>query len=414
MVIPGLGALNEHVAVSPGFDPARVKLSDEEAKVVAVVGRVREISEVLTSVDQDSNLTIAALLSLRAKGVIVKAKVARVKEVQVDTALLEEVDLDDVRKKQVLEIEKQLDDSNHFQILGVAPGSDPAAVKAAFFELSRKFHPDRYFGKNLGSYKGRIERIFKRLSDAHQTLTNEDKRKAYLQQHPELAVAPPRAKLDTDKISEAIASSAAAAPESEAPPPPPPPDPKREDERRDRLKKHPYLARHARVNDLLQRAKAAMAKGDFAAAHIDLVTASQADDRNAEIKALLGDVKKKADAQRSAAEYEKAQKLEQASDLQAALNGYRSASNTDHNNAAAAYAVARLMYRYNLDPKETTSYAQRAVEGDPRHVEAHLLLGKLYDMADMKQMAKRHYEQAFRLAPDNLEAKKAVKGRWPF
>jgi curved DNA-binding protein CbpA len=413
MVIPGLGAFNEHVAVSPGFDPARADLSDEEAKVVAAVGRVREISEVLTAVDQDSNLTIAALLSLRAKGIIVKARVSKSKEIQIDTALMEEIDLDDARKRQVLDLEKQLDQANHFELLGVPPGSEPAAVKAAFFELSRKYHPDRFFGKNLGSYKGRIERIFKRLSDAHQTLTNEDKRKAYLQRYPHLAVAPPKATLDSDKISEAIASSAASPAPVEAPAPQPP-DPKREDERRDRLKKHPYLARHARVNDLLQRAKAAMARGDFAAAHIDLVTASQADDRNAEIKALIGDVKKKADAQRSAAEYEKAVKLEQASDLQAALNGYRSASNTDHKNALAAYAVARLMYRYNLDPKETTTYALRAVEGDPRHVDAHLLLGKLYDLAEMKQLAKRHYEQAHRLAPDNAEAKKAVKGRWPF
>ena len=89
MVIPGLGAFNEHVAVSPGFDPARADLSDEEAKVVAAVGRVREISEVLTAVDQDSNLTIAALLSLRAKGIIVKARVSKSKEIQIDTALMD-------------------------------------------------------------------------------------------------------------------------------------------------------------------------------------------------------------------------------------------------------------------------------------------------------------------------------------
>jgi curved DNA-binding protein CbpA len=416
MVIPGLGALSEHIAVSPAFDAAKTPLSPEEQKVVEIIGRAAEIKDVITKVDQDSNLTIAALLSLRARGVIVKARVTRPEVQVVDTAMLEQIDLDDAKKRDILELEKRLESANLFEILGVPLGSDAAAAKSAFFELSRKFHPDRYFGKNLGSFRQRVEKNFKRLSDAHQTLTNEDKRKAYLAKHPELARAPapppppPAAPASTGSSSRDLKAVVEAA----APEPPPPPDPKREAERRERMKKHPYLARHARVHDLLDRAKEAIAKGDFAAAHIDLVTASQGDERNVEIRQLLADVKKKADAQRSAAEFEKAAKLESANDLQAALNGYRSASNIDNKNARAAYAVARLMYRYNLDPKEITSYAQRAVEGDPRHVEAHVLLGKLYDMADMKQMAKRHYEQAHRIDPNNADAKKAVKGRWPF
>lgn len=400
--IPGLGALSEHVALAPGVDAAKLSLPDAEARVVAAIGRAREIGEIITAVDQDSNLTIAALLALRAKGVIVKARVTKSQEFRVDTAMLEEVELDAARKKEVLELEARLATANAFELLGLPPGADPAAAKAAFFDLSRKFHPDRYFGKNLGSFKGRIERIFKRLSDAHQTLTNEQKRKAYLDAHPQLARPP---------VAEPAKSEPAPAPPS---PPEAPPDPRRDDERRERLRKHPYLARHARVNDLLQRAKAAMARGDFASAHIDLVTASQADDRNTEIKSMIVDVKRKADAQRSAAEFDKAAKQEQAGDMQAALSSYRTASNLDNNNAEAAYAVARLMFRFNLEPKETTTFAQRAVEANPRHVEAHLLLGKLYEGADMKQMSKRHYEQAHRLAPDNPEAKKAVKGRWPF
>jgi curved DNA-binding protein CbpA len=408
MVIPGLGALHEHIAVSPAFDPETTKLTPEEAKVVEVVGRVAEIQSVLTQVEQDTNLTIAALLSLRARGVIVKARVTKPEIQQIDTAMLEQVELDDGRKREILDLEKRLENANHFEALGVALGSDAAEVKSAFFELSKKFHPDRYFGKNLGSFKARIEKSFKRLSDAHQVLTHDDRRKAYLARHPELAKAPPR------PPPPAQPATATSRPPEPAAPPPPPPDPRREEERRDRLKKHPYLARHARVNDLVQRAKAAVAKGDFAAAHIDLVTASQADERNTEIRSMLAEVKKKADAQRSASEFEKASKLEQASDLQGALLAYRNASNTDPKNARAAYSVARLMYRYNLDVKEITSYAQRAVEADPRHVEAHVLLGKLYDMADMKQMAKRHYEQAHRLDPENPDAKKAVKGRWPF
>src|SRR5262249_57303991 len=83
--------------------------------------------------------------------------------------LNEAVDLDLDRKREILAREALLG-RDDWTVLGLNPGATADAVKLAYFDASRVFHPDRYYGKNLGSFPARLERIFQRLSDAHETL----------------------------------------------------------------------------------------------------------------------------------------------------------------------------------------------------------------------------------------------------
>jgi curved DNA-binding protein CbpA len=64
-------------------------------------------------------------------------------------------------------------------LLGVERGADRKALKRAYFELASKLHPDRYFRKNLGSFKIRMEAVFSRITQAHDTLGNAQKRAQY-------------------------------------------------------------------------------------------------------------------------------------------------------------------------------------------------------------------------------------------
>ena len=41
------------------------------------------------------------------------------------------------------------------------------------------FHPDRYFGKSLGSFKPKLERLFTRVTEAHDVLTRVSAREDY-------------------------------------------------------------------------------------------------------------------------------------------------------------------------------------------------------------------------------------------
>jgi hypothetical protein len=63
-----------------------------------------------------------------------------------------------------------------WKLLGVARGVDPRDVRRAYFRLSKEFHPDRYFGRDLGHYKKRLQEVFLALTEAFERLTAENKR----------------------------------------------------------------------------------------------------------------------------------------------------------------------------------------------------------------------------------------------
>ncbi len=89
-----------------------------------------------------------------------------------DPALLDEAP-DVVRgtKIVILNLHARLDDIDHYALLGVERDAEKKDIKAAYFALVNQFHADRFFGKELGSYKARIDRIFGAVTKAHDTLT---------------------------------------------------------------------------------------------------------------------------------------------------------------------------------------------------------------------------------------------------
>lgn len=97
-----------------------------------------------------------------------------------DQAELDEaVDLTPDRKRQVLALYHELERLTHYEILGVSPSAEKQAIKTAYFELVAVVHPDRYFGKNLGSYKQKLEKLFERVTLAHDTLAKKKSRAEY-------------------------------------------------------------------------------------------------------------------------------------------------------------------------------------------------------------------------------------------
>jgi tetratricopeptide (TPR) repeat protein len=58
------------------------------------------------------------------------------------------------------------------EILGVSSDADGMAIKKAYRALSRDFHPDRYFRKQVGDFKPRLETIFKKVLEAYELLSD--------------------------------------------------------------------------------------------------------------------------------------------------------------------------------------------------------------------------------------------------
>ncbi|MFM2421128.1 MAG: hypothetical protein RL385_5851, partial [Pseudomonadota bacterium] len=68
----------------------------------------------------------------------------------------EDIDLPRERRVQVLERFYRLGGIDHYALLGVAGDADKKAIKGAYFALSKAFHPDSMFRKNLGTYKPKM------------------------------------------------------------------------------------------------------------------------------------------------------------------------------------------------------------------------------------------------------------------
>lgn len=310
----------------------------------------------------------------------------------------ENIELDEARRGEIDAIDAKVASNNLFEFLGVPSGAPSEEVRTAFREASRKFHPDRYYGKNLGPYKAKLDRIFRRLVEANQTLTDPEKREAYLASNPFVRAAARSATGTTTAFTPEWKS-----PEEEA----------RDTERRQRLSRHPYLAKTTRVHELVAKAKEHVAKQEFSQALTHLNHASQLDPAHAEVKALLIEVRRGADLHRSDSSYHHALEALNRGDESLALQALKSAVNANPQNGPAAQKAANLLEKHG-DLRDAANYAQKAVESAPKNVEYRLLLARLLTEQGMKVLAKKHYEEAAKIQPDHPEVKKHSKKLWPF
>jgi tetratricopeptide (TPR) repeat protein len=80
-------------------------------------------------------------------------------------------DLTDEERRRILGALRLADTGDPWLLLGVARGTDKRTLKRAFFERSKTFHPDRYYGRRLGSFAGRLHAVFEAITRAHADLT---------------------------------------------------------------------------------------------------------------------------------------------------------------------------------------------------------------------------------------------------
>ncbi len=96
----------------------------------------------------------------------------------IDESLIDRgLDLDPGIQREILEFEQRLE-VDEFALLGVKRSADSREIKRVYFALSKRFHPDRYFRKNVGHYAARLETIFKRVSEAYELLSDSVSRAA--------------------------------------------------------------------------------------------------------------------------------------------------------------------------------------------------------------------------------------------
>jgi len=304
--------------------------------------------------------------------------------------LAEEVDLDAERRKLILFTEASLPRLTHYELLGLSWNAGAAEAKAAYLEQVKLFHPDRYPGKRLGSYRARLEKVFRRLTEARDTLGDDARRAAYAR-----ATAPAIevVKLEARKLM----------------------DERRSDERRARLaRQNPMLARASRVADLMKRGKAALLEGQFQQAANDFVLVTGLDPSNREAAELATEARRRATAGKVQELIEKAASSEAMGQYGSALSTYRAALEVDPTSVRVALLGTRAALQHG-DVTTAMELSQSAVKLASRHGAAHEALGQALEAAGRKADAKKAYDRALELDPKlDLAKERLKKLRWSF
>ncbi len=91
----------------------------------------------------------------------------------------EDVEINMETKRMILDAFYRVSTQDHYEVLEVPRNSEKKDIRTAYFRLSKVFHTDRFFGKNLGSYQSKMEAVFKRLTEAYETLSRKKTRASY-------------------------------------------------------------------------------------------------------------------------------------------------------------------------------------------------------------------------------------------
>jgi curved DNA-binding protein CbpA len=67
---------------------------------------------------------------------------------------------------------------SYYEVLGVAGDATTEAIASAFFQLAKRFHPDR-LGSGFEDVREQATRLFARMTEAHQVLSDSVRRKEY-------------------------------------------------------------------------------------------------------------------------------------------------------------------------------------------------------------------------------------------
>ncbi len=304
-------------------------------------------------------------------------------------ALAEDVDIDPERRREILLAEASLGRWTHWEALGIAWNAPASAAREAYLERVKVFHPDRYAGKRLGSFRGRLERVFRRVTEARDVLVDDAKRAAYARS---TAPATEFTRMEARRL------------ENE----------RRAEERRARLaRQNPLVARVSRVQELVQRGKAALDAGRFSAAANDLGLATGLDPKNAELAALAADARKKAAAAKALELFQKGLEAELVGNAGAALERYREALEHDPGNVRAAASAAKAALATG-DLASARALALAALRAGPRHGIAHEALGCVLEAEGNKKEARKALERAVELEPGLEGAKERLRKLRPF
>ncbi len=287
-----------------------------------------------------------------------------------------ELDIPVEVQERILAFEARLDAPYH-ELLGVPPDAGRRELRRAYFALSREFHPDRYFGRKVGPFGARLERIFRRLTEAYEMLGD----------------PAARAAARDSRAAEERSRAAAGRPEGPL-------------LRRLRAEQE---ARRLKAKSFFETGMAAAAAERFAEAAAAVRMALAFDPENALYRERFAAVQARAREERARRLLAEADAAFELRDYAEALDAYEAALAEAPADPRAHQRAALLALRVRGDLRAAREYALRACELEPEVAAHHRLLGQVYASAGLHRNARREFRRALELDPGDAEARRELR-----
>ena len=70
-------------------------------------------------------------------------------------------------------------DERHYDLLGLGTDASSADIRNSYYKLSRQYHPDRFYRRQVTSHRDLIEEVFTGINRSYELLVNETARRRY-------------------------------------------------------------------------------------------------------------------------------------------------------------------------------------------------------------------------------------------
>jgi curved DNA-binding protein CbpA len=312
-------------------------------------------------------------------------------------------------------------EGTYYELLGVDPMAEVKAIQAAYYDLSRKWHPDRFFRRDMGLNGDRLEVVFATITKAYKTLTSDAKRIDYDKEMREKGLLKEGVDGATHRIKATGSGASYSSTLNE--------DgeagnrvrarrerPKVGSMHKDRLKKAARARVKKDMTDQKQKARdyftaglAELKEGQPTKASSSFHLALQYDPDNEEYKKKFKEVNEQSKTAQSENRLAEARGAKEYGGPKKALVLYRRACEHELDDPRGYKELADLELSVGEDPKAAMKWMKVAIDRMPDNIAWRLEIAELYIKHKNKPAARREFDEVLKRDPANKTAK---KGKW--
>lgn len=260
--------------------------------------------------------------------------------------------------------------ADFYEILEIGRQATTGEIKAAYYQLAKKYHPDRYRQAEHAELRGRLENLFAKITEAYETLSNSGSRSSY------------DLKLRKSNPSPSKSSAPVSLPQTTPLPKP--------------------------VIPTAKTPSANLAAGGDTGSLPNSPSAPLTPPSPASV--VISETKTQGTTTPQSAEfyYQQGRARLDRKDYHAAVHMLREAVKIDSSKAIYHFHLGVALIRNPRTRRDADTHLAQAAELDKYNAQLRVKLGMLYKETGLKKRAEHYFKEALSLDPDNRAAQKEL------